>query len=191
MMLASFDRYDVLGVTRVVVHAGLATGRFYWSGKVGFDFLRGADRRHVERWATFVLGALNIPIDLAGVSRPQQWALLGTTDDPAPTVAFSEFAARVSRVSTTLLDPNESGVVGSLDASVVEESDGMVGLPNHLRRVADGNTIGWDDRVPLGKLIMLSGPDWWGCFDLEDPVGRNAYRVDAEQSIAKAERRHT
>ena len=41
----------------------------------------------------------------------------------------------------------------------------------------------------LGKLIMLSGPDWWGRFDLTDPVGRLAYEADAKHAIAKAEDR--
>ena len=92
IMLASFARYDQMGIQAVTVHAGLATGRFYWSGKVGFEFLRDADQRHVERWATFVLGALNCPIDLEGISQPQQWALLGTTADPPPTARFSDLA---------------------------------------------------------------------------------------------------
>ena len=42
-------------------------------------------------------------------------------------------------------------------------------------------------RIPLGKLIMLSGPDWWGRFDLTDPVSRGAYQANAERAIAKAQ----
>lgn len=188
MMLASFDRYDELGVRAVTVHAGLATGRFYWSGKVGFDFLRDADQRHVERWATFVLGALNLPVDLDGIARPQQWALIGTTSDPPPTARFSDLASRVTRVSTTLLDPNGTGVVGAVEAADVELEPGMVDLPAHLRRIAADNRIAWDADVPLGKLIMLTGPDWWGLFDLTDPVSRTAYATAAEHAIAKAAR---
>jgi hypothetical protein len=187
IMLASFARYDLLGIKRVTVHAGLASGRFYWSGKVGFDFLREADQRHVERWATFVLGALNLPVDLDGISRPQQWALLGTTSDPAPTARFTDLASRVTKVSTALLDPNETGVVGSVEAQAVEAESGMVDLPSHLRKVAADNQIDWDAYVPLGKLIMLTGPDWLGLFDLTDPVSRSAYESSAAQAIAKAD----
>lgn len=187
LMLASFARYDQLGIQTVTVHAGLATGRFYWSGKVGFDFLREADQRHVERWATFVLGALGRSIDLDGISRPQQWALLGTTADPPPTARFSELAARASTVSTVLLDPNATGVVGSLAAGTVESELGMVDLAAHLRNVTADNEIDWDAEVPLGKLIMLSGPDWHGRFDLTDPVSRRSYESDASQAIAKAD----
>lgn len=186
IMLASFARYDQLGITRVTVHAGLGTGRFYWSGKVGFDFMREADQRHVERWATFVLGALNRPIDLDGISRPQQWALLGTTSDPPPTARFKDLASKVARVSTTLLDPNGTGVVGSVESHDVEVEPGMVDLPAHLRRVADENKIGWEAEEPLGKLIMLTGPDWLGLFDLTDPASRAAYKSDADHAIAKA-----
>lgn len=188
IMLASFARYDQLGIATVTVHAGLGTGRFYWSGKVGFDFLRDADQRHVERWAAFVLGALRLPIDLEGISQPQQWALLGTTADPSPTARFSDLATAVDKVSTALLDPNGTGIVGSVDCVDAEIEPGMVDLPRHLRRVADDNRIDWDAYVPLGKLIMLSGPDWWGRFDLTDPVGRAAYESNASQAIAKAEK---
>lgn len=188
IMLASFDRYDQLGIRMVTVHAGLATGRFYWSGKVGFDFLRDADQRHVERWATFVLGALNLPVDLDGIGRPQQWALIGTTSDPPPTARLSDLAAKVLTLSTTLLDPNATGIVGSVDADEVETEPGMVDLPAHLRKIGDDNNIGWDTHLPLGKLIMLTGPDWWGVFDLSDPVSRKTYESAANQAIAKAKR---
>lgn len=188
MMLASFDRYDELGMRAVTVHAGLATGRFYWSGKVGFDFLRDADQRHVERWATFVLGALNLPVDLDGIARPQQWALIGTTSDPPPTARFSELASEVTQVSTTLLDPNGTGVVGAVEAKDVVAAPGMVDLLAHLRLIADDNRIGWHADVPLGKLIMLSGPDWWGSFDLTDPVSRTAYATAAQHAISKSAR---
>lgn len=187
LMLASFARYDQLGVRTVTVHAGLGTGRFYWSGKVGFDFLREADQRHVERWATFVLGALGCPIDLDGISRPQQWALLGTSADPPPTARFGELAAKAPRVSTALLDPNATGVVGSILADKVESEPAMVDLASHLRNVTNDNEIDWDADVPLGKLIMLSGPDWHGRFDLTDPVSRRSYESDAAQAIRKAE----
>jgi hypothetical protein len=186
IMLASFDRYDLLGIRTVTLHAGLGTGRFYWSGKVGFDFLRDADQRFVERWATFVLGALSLPVELDGISEPQQWALLGTSSDPPPTARFSELAARVNKVSTTLLDPNGTGVVGSVEAHEVEVGPGMVDLPVHLRNVADDNEIDWDADVPLGKLIMLTGPDWLGVFDLSDPVSRAVYESEAKQAIRKA-----
>jgi hypothetical protein len=188
LMLASFARYDQLGIRTVTVHAGLGSGRFYWSGKVGFDFLRDADQRHVERWAAFVLGALNRPIDLDGISRPQQWALLGTTADPPPTARFSDLASRIAIVSTALLDPNGTGVVGFVEACDVETESGMVDLGSHLRKVAASNQIEWDADVPLGKLIMLSGPDWLGRFDLTDPVSRTSYESDAGQAIAKAKR---
>jgi hypothetical protein len=186
IMLASFDRYDQLGMRTVTVHAGLGTGRFYWSGKVGFDFLRNEDQRHVERWATFVLGALNLPVDLDGISRPQQWALLGTTSDTPPTASFSDLASRVTKVSTVLLDPNQTGVVGSVEAKEVEVEPGMVDLPAHLRRIAEANGIGWDADIALGKLVMLTGPDWLGVFDLTDPVSRSAYEASANQAIRKA-----
>lgn len=191
IMLASFERYDRLGIETVIVHAALETGRYYWSGKVGFDFLRQADQRYVERWATFVLGALNLPIDLDGISQPQQWALLGTTVDPPPTAGFSDLAGKVSKVSTSLLDPGGGGIVGSVERAEVESEEGMVDVAKHLRNVADANHISWDDPIPLGKLIMLSGPDWWGRFDLTDPVSRGAYQANAERAIAKAQRRST
>lgn len=188
IMLASFERYDRLGIKTVLVHAGLGTGRYYWSGKVGFNFLRQADQRYVERWATFVLGALNSPVDLDGVSQPQQWALLGTTVDPAPTASFKDLADRVSKVSTSLLDPSSAGVVGSVESGEVECEPGMVDIELHLRKVANANGISWSDQIPLGKLIMLSGPDWWGAFDLTDPVSRKAYEINAAQAISKARR---
>ncbi len=186
ILLASFERYDRLGLRKILVHAALGTGRYYWSGKVGFNFLREVDQRYVERWATFVLGALNSPVDLDGISQPQQWALLGTTVDPAPRASFKDLADRVSKVSTSLLDPNAGGVVGSTRSADVECEPGMVDIEKHLRKVAEANSVAWAEQIPLGKLIMLSGPDWWGVFDLTDPVGRDTYEANAAQAIAKA-----
>jgi ribosomal protein S18 acetylase RimI-like enzyme len=182
LMLASFALYDELGVTAVNVHAGLQDGRFYWSGRVGYSFRDERQARFVERWATFVLGALRISFDLDGVEEPQQWALLGTAEDCAPTVSFTELANVLPPIPVALVDPNRTGVIGFTERAAVTDSE-FVDPQIHLQLVARGARIDWLEQVPLGRAIMLAGPDWYGTFDLTDPVRRQSYESAAQQRV--------
>jgi hypothetical protein len=184
IMLQSFALYDRLGLARITVHAGLESGRFYWAGRVGYDFADEAQRRHVERWATFVLGALRVEHDLDGIVEPQQWALLGTEVDPTVSTTFRELASALpAKLPMALLDPNSTGVVGYVPAAQVQAGQGMVDGSKHLRLVREGNALADDDQIVLGKAIMLTGPDWFGVFDLADTVRRGEYEREARARL--------
>src|SRR4051794_5413026 len=166
-MLQSFALYDRLGLARVLVHAGLQTGRYYWAGRVGFDFADEIQRRHVERWAVYVLGAMRLEHDLTGVEEPQQWALLGTEVDPEVTTTFAALdAALPARLPYALLDPNGTHVIGYRPAAEVSAGSGFVDRAAHLDSIRTGNGIDPHEPVGLGKIIMLTGPDWYGTLDL-------------------------
>jgi hypothetical protein len=187
LMLQSLALYDRLNLAHITVHAGLQSGRFYWAGRVGFDFVDEVQRRHVERWATYVLGALRIGQDLDGVTEPQQWALLGTEVDPAETTSFEELGAALpDRLPLALLDPNGNGVVGYVPAADVGSVSGTVDTAEHLRLIREGNSLTEQDRVPIGKAIMLTGPDWYGIFDLSDTVRRREYKREALAGLARS-----
>jgi len=191
LILASFNRYDELDMRAVTVHASLGAGRWYWAEKVGFDFLNEIERRHVERWATFVLGTLRSQLDLDGLDTPQQWALIGSNLDDQPLASFSSLSRRAQTASCVLLDPSGCGIVGLCPIAEVEGEPGMVVLRRHLRKVAKDNNVAWTAEIPLGKLIMLSGPDWWGTFDLTDPVIRASFSEGVQRSFERAQRAST
>jgi hypothetical protein len=187
LMLKSLELYDALGLARIGVHAGLESGRYYWAGHVGYDFADETQRRYVERWATFVLGALRAEHDLDGVEEPQQWALLGTEVEPPTEITFAELeAALPPRVPLALLDPNGTGVVGYEPAARVLADVGMVETAKHLRLIREGNALSAGDPVVLGKATMLTGPDWYGVFDLSDPVRRGSYEREARGRLTTA-----
>jgi hypothetical protein len=187
LMLLAFDLYDRLGLAHITVHAGLESGRYYWAGQVGYDFADEIQRRHVERWATFVLGALGVEHDLDGVVEPQQWALLGTEVDPPITTSFSELRAHLpTNLPMALLDPNGVGVVGHVASVKVQSTPGMLDCAAHLRLVQEGNSLTDQQPIILGKVIMLSGPDWYGVFDLSDPARRGQYERAARRRLQKA-----
>lgn len=191
LILQSFAAYDTLGIERVLVHASLQSGRWYWAGKVGYAFMDDRDRRHVERWAAYVLGALDVVLDIEDLETPQQWALLGTALDRPPRASFARLAGvvRTRDVPMALLDPTGTGVVGCQSATNVKTEQGHIALKAHLQSIAVANGLSFWRPVPLGKLIMLSGPDWWGVFDLTDGATRNLYADRAQRSIEEAQKR--
>jgi hypothetical protein len=187
LMLQAFELYDRLGIRHVRVHAGLQSGRYYWAARVGYEFADETQRRHVERWAAFVLGAVGAEHDLGGVEDPQQWALLGTEVEPELTISLDDLAeALPNTLPEVLLDPNGTGVVGFVDAAAVAAGGGMVDATAHLANVRDGNGLTGESGIPLGKAIMLTGPDWYGVFDLSDPVRRGEFEHEARARLLRA-----
>ncbi|MEN3285577.1 MAG: hypothetical protein V7607_6717 [Solirubrobacteraceae bacterium] len=55
---------------------------------------------------------------------------------------------------------------------------------DRFRAIAGANEVDYDDDLPLGKAIMLAGPDWWGVFDLGDPVAPQVFDAEFQRKFA-------
>ncbi|MFL5953691.1 MAG: hypothetical protein ACJ76I_06250 [Gaiellaceae bacterium] len=153
----SFNFYDQLGLFAVLVHAALHTGRWYWA-RLGFEFALPRFRTSVGRWGRAVNAALGSPVDVSQFSEARQWALLGSTPPHAGTAAdvvettFEEIAHALPRARWAHFGGQSFG--------------------SYLGIVADANRLRFDQPIPLGRAIMLSGPDWLGFFPLQDSARR-------------------
>jgi hypothetical protein len=159
----SFGFYDRIGLFAAVVHAALQTGRWYWA-RLGFEFATPQFRNNVRRWGRAVNAALASPLDVSTFTEARQWALAGSTP-PVVDVTFEEMAQAMPRARWAHFGGQSFG--------------------SYLGIVADTNGLRFDQRIPLGRAIMLSGPDWWGFF----PLGDAARRHQLEQYMLSRLRR--
>lgn len=146
----SFNFYDQIGLLFVLVHAGLQTGRWYWA-RLGFESAGPTFRSRIQRWGRAVNAALGSPVDVSSFAEARQWALAGATP-PIVDTTFEEIARAMPRARW---------------AHFAGQSFG-----SYLGIVADANRLRFDEPIPLGRAIMLSGPDWRGFFPLQDPARR-------------------
>lgn len=146
----SFGFYDRIGLVAAVVHAALQTGRWYWA-RLGFEFATPQFRERVRRWGRAVNTALGSPLDVSGFTEARQWALAGSTP-PVVETTFEEIARSMPRARWAHFRGQSFG--------------------SYLGIVADANRLRFDQPIPLGRAIMLSGPDWWGFFPLHDAARR-------------------
>jgi hypothetical protein len=165
----SFAFYDSIGVIAVFMHAALESGRWYW-GRLGFEFFNPAHRRAVRRWGGAVVTALGLSVDLANVREARQWALLGAAP-PEVHVSLEEIAQAMPRARYQHFNP--------------------MPIADYLRVVAERNGLRFDAKIPLGRAIMLSGPDWHGIFHLFDSARRRQLEVYMNTQLRKAARRRT
>ena len=159
----SFGFYDTIGLFAAIVHAALQTGRWYWA-RLGFEFILPRYRNAVARWGRAVNAALGAPIDVSTFTEARQWALAGATPPVAETT-FEEIARAMPRARW--------GHFG--DQS----------LGSYLGVVAEANGLRFDQRIPLGRAIMLSGPDWWGFFPLADAARRRQLELYVTSRLRK------
>jgi hypothetical protein len=157
----SFAFYDTIGVFAAIVHAALETGRWYW-GRLGFEFIDTGQRNAVRRWGRAVVAALGDPVEVSTLVEARQWALVGSTP-PVVETTLEEIAQRMPRARWRHFRGQSIG--------------GYLGV------VADANRIRFDEQIPLGRAIMLSGPDWWGYFPLGDRARRSQLEVSARAKL--------
>ena len=63
-------------------------------------------------------------------------------------------------------------------------------MPSHATRineVAQGNGLTMDERIALGRAVMLTGPTWFGSLELRGP-GRAVFRAYAAGKVARMAR---
>jgi hypothetical protein len=88
LLKQGLDLYDALGLRRILVHAALETGRWYWA-RCGFDFASDQDRRLVTGYFDAVVSALGISVDTTSISTAYEYALAG----PGITASMRDVAA--------------------------------------------------------------------------------------------------
>lgn len=175
----AFPLYRRLGLHAVLVHAALQTGRRQWA-RLGFDFATNEERTVVMGWATLALAALDArPIPIEAPAR--RLAHLGT-GDPPELASLEQVRAGVEiQLAAWQQDPARKPTADALlaewDQRALRESGGELHVldPRRLEIIAAGNALRTDDSIHVGKAIMLSGPDWWGAFDLADQAAQDAF----------------
>ena len=74
------------------------------------------------------------------------------------------------------LKPNRRCDVAEWDRRSRAETGGRYMLDaDRVRVIAARNRLQPSDQIALGKAIMLTGPDWWGAFDLHDQATADAF----------------
>jgi len=61
--------------------------------------------------------------------------------------------------------------------------------PARFRSLAAENKLDYDEEIPLGKAIMLAGPDWHGVFDLTDRAAQRVFDAEFNREIAERAKR--
>lgn len=186
LLKRSFDFYDTIGVRRVLVHAALETGRWYWA-RLGFDFASPGDRAFVAAWGIIALQALGEPV-LAPDAPARRWAQLGS-GDPEATVSLRELHTSMNvLVSAALADPATRPQFEQLATAFSTRLRAGWLERERFVAVAEQNGLAFDDRVSLGRAIMLTGTDWQGVFDLTSQGARDAFEEELNRTLKKSTR---
>lgn len=186
----SFELYERCEIVRIHVHAGLQTGRWYWA-RLGFDFESPADLAVVATWGTVALWSLGKE-PLEADSPARRWALLGTASDPPETVSPMELNDAISQfVAAHMADPEQQGRYADLANLYTEHFDEDWLGPSRFERCAEQNGLAFDEPIPLGKAIMLTGPDWRGVFNLTSSSARAAFSEELNRTLKRLANRQT
>jgi hypothetical protein len=175
----AFPLYRQIGLERVLVHAAMETGRWHWA-RLGFDFLRSEDRQLVMAWALAALAGLGQgSLDPSAPAR--RLAQLGT-GSPQETVSMEQVRAAVeTQVATWRRDgtmrPRVDALVAEWNRRSRDETGGQYDMldPARVQTLAARNKLQSDEQITMGKALMLTGPDWWGTFDLHDHATTDAF----------------
>lgn len=90
LLLSGFELYDRLGMERVVLQAGLASGKWHWA-RCGFDFIPGTGDDAI-RFYNAMVERLGLPIDTSEFRSATEYALAA----PEVQVTFSSIASILS-----------------------------------------------------------------------------------------------
>jgi GNAT superfamily N-acetyltransferase len=183
--------YHELGLREVKVHAALETGRWLWA-RFGLNFRDPYERRVVLGWANCALDGLGLE-PVATDAPPVRLALLGSE----PGGEQRSMKDVVSAVKAAL-KPRRAGARpwhrilrrdgrGARSAQATElfaewnrRASGYASAlhPDRVDQIAMRNDLTASDRIELGKAIMLTGPDWWGTFDLTSPAAKRVFEAE-------------
>lgn len=182
----AFPFYRSIGLDRVLVHAALETGRWQWA-RMGFEVVP-SERPLIDTWSALCLTALGEPI-LAPGFRASELALLGTAPGGRDT-SFEELRDHLELVLPGLLaDPTYghvwTAVSNDLEQRSRRETQSRWGWRDEgrWRALADANRLQYDQAAPVGKVVMLAGPDWNGTFDLQDPAAQAVFDQEFQRQL--------
>lgn len=187
----SLPVYRRLGVSAVHLHAALETGRWLWA-RLGFDFVNPGEQIAVNIWANIILSAIGQPmLDIQAPAR--RLAAIGTATTPQECITLENLhqaavdghaAWQAKPAVKALIDP----IISSIDAQMRLEWGGRFGAfdQDRLEIIARSNGMTMTDPLPIGKAIMLSGPDWHGVFDLDDPAAADAFIREFARKFSRA-----
>jgi hypothetical protein len=185
----AFPLYRQIGLERVLVHAAMETGRWHWA-RLGFDFLTPDDRTIVMAWALAALGGLGkAALDPNAPAR--RLAQLGS-GSPPESASMDEVRVAVERQIAAwrwdpAMKPNVDSLVAEWDRRSRAETGGQFAMldADRVRVIAARNRLQPSDQIALGKAIMLTGPDWWGAFDLHDRATMDAFDREFSRRFAR------
>jgi hypothetical protein len=178
LLQQAFPLYRQLGLRLILVHAALETGRWQWA-RLGFEAVP-ADRSLVMSWATVALGGLGVPL-IDPTAPIRRLAQLGTGEPPEEVSLEQVHAAVAADLTRRQEDPALAGavtpMVAAWDERSLDETGGRMRMlePARLAMIAAANRITPGEAIPIGKAIMLTGPDWNGYFDLADQAAQDAF----------------
>jgi hypothetical protein len=182
----AFPFYRSIGLDRVLVHAALQTGRWQWA-RMGFEVVPG-ERPLIDTWSALCLTALGEPI-LGPGYRTSELALLGSAPGGRET-SFEELRDQLELALPGLLaDPTHgpiwTAVSNELERRSRAETQGTWGWrdEDRWRALADANRLQYDEQAPVGKVVMLAGPDWHGTFDLQDPAAQAVFDQEFQRQL--------
>jgi hypothetical protein len=72
--------------------------------------------------------------------------------------------------ATTLKHPLQFARLG--EPSVISFDALADALPHRrdaYEDIARDNGLGIHDPIPFGRIVLITGPSWWGCLDLKGP----------------------
>ena len=175
----AFPLYRQIGLDQVLVHAAMETGRWHWA-RLGFDFLEADDRTIVMAWALGALGGLGkAAFDPNAPAR--RLAQLGS-GSPQETASMQHVRVAVQAQvaawgADPAMKPNVDALVAEWDRRSLAETGGQFDMldADRVRVIAARNRLQVTDQIAPGKAIMLTGPDWWGAFDLHDQATADAF----------------
>jgi hypothetical protein len=181
MLRQGFDVYRQLDMRLVVVHAALETGRWHWA-RMGFQCATDEEQALVETWARLSLAALRAP-DLPDRFDLRALAVLGT-EESGQSASLRQVREAVLRLVAALGDvPAIQAMLDEYERRTLKLEKDRWGWDSEerLKAVAAGNGVAFDEEIPLGKAIMLAGPDWFGVFDLRSSASRIVFQEEFER----------
>jgi hypothetical protein len=183
----AFPFYRAIDLDLVLVHAAMETGRWHWA-RMGFEFI-ASSRPLVEPWAALCFLALGEPA-LASGFRASELALLGTAPGDRQ-ASFRDLREQIEQVLPSLLsDPTAGAAWTALNNELEQRSRAETGGQwgwlddGRWQYLAGANGLQYGEDVPVGKVVMLAGPDWHGTFDLRDPSAQAVFDQEFQRRFA-------
>jgi hypothetical protein len=160
----------------------------HWA-RLGFDFATPSERAIALGWGVLALAGLGRePIDPDAPAR--RLAQLGTGSPPEEASMDEVRGAVESELARWQADPARRTAADELARewdrrALAESANRFPALdPERIALLASRNGLDVSDRIPLGKAIMLAGPDWKGVFDLADWASQDAFDRELSRYFA-------